>query len=194
MAKRTYRQFREVEEEYFRTHPEEIDAYLDEIFDEYAEDHNSAALLASLRVIAKVKGISHIAEKTGMTRQGVQHALSNKGNPRFDNVNSIMNALGYRLVPEKLDSTIISTCESDMNTSTSIRIDQTLYEQARSEALVEHRTIAGQIEYWARVGRAALDNPDLPVSFIAESLASMAEPRSEATDFVPRSAADELRG
>lgn len=81
-----------------------------------------------------------------------------------------------------------------MNTSISIRIDQTLYEQARSEALVEHRTIAGQIEYWARVGRVALDNPDLPVSFIAESLASMAEPRSEATDFVPRSATDELRG
>lgn len=81
-----------------------------------------------------------------------------------------------------------------MNTSTSIRINQTLYEQARSEALAEHRTISGQIEYWARVGRAALDNPDLPASFIAESLASMAEPHSEATDFVPRSAADELRG
>lgn len=74
-----------------------------------------------------------------------------------------------------------------MTTSTSIRIDQKLYEQARSEALVEHRTIAGQVEYWAKVGRAALDNPDLPVSFIAESLASMAEPREDATPFVPRS-------
>ncbi|WP_019561428.1 ParD-like family protein [Caldimonas manganoxidans] len=74
-----------------------------------------------------------------------------------------------------------------MTTSTSIRIDQKLYEQARSEALAEHRTIAGQIEYWAKVGRAALDNPDLPVSFIAESLASLAEPREDATPFVPRS-------
>ncbi len=74
-----------------------------------------------------------------------------------------------------------------MTTSTSIRIDQKLYDQARSEALVEHRTIAGQVEYWAKVGRAALDNPDLPVSFIAESLASMAEPREDATPFVPRS-------
>ena len=73
-----------------------------------------------------------------------------------------------------------------MTTSTSIRIDQKLYDQARSEALVEHRTIAGQVEYWAKVGRAALDNPDLPVSFIAESLASMAEPREDATPFVPR--------
>lgn len=73
-----------------------------------------------------------------------------------------------------------------MTTSTSIRIDQKLYDQARSEALAEHRTIAGQVEYWAKIGRAALDNPDLPVSFIAESLASMAEPREDATPFVPR--------
>jgi len=74
-----------------------------------------------------------------------------------------------------------------MTTSTSIRIDQTLYDQARAEAAAEHRTIAGQVEYWAKVGRAALDNPDLPVSFIAESLASMAEPREEATAFEARS-------
>ena len=74
-----------------------------------------------------------------------------------------------------------------MTASTSIRIDQTLYDQARNEAASEHRTIAGQVEYWAKVGRAALDNPDLPVSFVAESLASMAEPREEATAFVPRS-------
>lgn len=74
-----------------------------------------------------------------------------------------------------------------MSTSTSIRIDQTLYDQARTEAVSEHRTIAGQIEYWAKVGRAALDNPDLPVSFITEALASLSEPRSEATPFVPRS-------
>ena len=72
------------------------------------------------------------------------------------------------------------------NISTSIRIDQTLYEQARNEAVGEHRTIAGQVEYWAKVGRAALDNPDLPVSFIAESLAALAEPRAEASDFQPR--------
>lgn len=74
-----------------------------------------------------------------------------------------------------------------MPTTTSIRIDQTLYDQAKADAIAEHRTIAGQIEFWAKVGRAALDNPDLPVSFIAESLASLAEPREHATPFVPRS-------
>ncbi len=103
MAKRNLRTLREVEEEYFRNHPEEVGPYIDEIFDEYAQDGNSAVRLASLRVIAKVKGISTIAEETGLSRQGVQHALSSKGNPRFDNVNAMMNALGYRLTPEPLD-------------------------------------------------------------------------------------------
>jgi len=74
-----------------------------------------------------------------------------------------------------------------MSASTSIRIDQTLDDQAKADAAAEHRTIAGQVEFWAKLGRAALDNPDLPVSFIAESLASMAEPIEQATPFVPRS-------
>ena len=74
-----------------------------------------------------------------------------------------------------------------MSATISIRIDQVLYNQAKADAAAEHRTIAGQIEFWAKVGRAALDNPDLPVSFVAESLVSMAEPREDATPFVPRS-------
>ena len=76
-----------------------------------------------------------------------------------------------------------------MTNTTSIRINQTLYDQAKSDAAADHRTIAGQVEYWAKVGRAALDNPDLPASFVAESLASLAEPREEATPFIPKSRA-----
>jgi hypothetical protein len=67
-----------------------------------------------------------------------------------------------------------------------VRIDDELYEQAKADASAEHRSIAGQIEFWAKVGRAALDNPDLPASFIAETLIAMAEPREQATPFVPR--------
>jgi probable addiction module antidote protein len=101
---RKYRTLDNIEEDYFRKHPREVDAYLAEIFDEYAKDGDSAALLASLRIIAKVKGISALAEQTGMTRQGLQKALSSKGNPRLDNINSIMHALGYRLIPKKHQS------------------------------------------------------------------------------------------
>ncbi len=67
-----------------------------------------------------------------------------------------------------------------------VRIDEHLYELARDEARIEHRTIAGQLEFWAKVGRAALDNPDLPVTFVAESLAGMSEPREHAQPFKPR--------
>jgi len=70
-----------------------------------------------------------------------------------------------------------------------VRIDKQLYEQAKSEAKAEHRTIAGQIEFWACVGRAAIDNPELPVDFVVQALASMKEPRSDATPFKPRSRA-----
>ena len=70
-----------------------------------------------------------------------------------------------------------------------VRIDKSLYEHAKNEAKAEHRTIAGQIEFLATVGRAAIDNPELPVDFVVQALASMKEPRSDATPFQPRSRA-----
>ncbi len=53
-----FRTLDEFEEEYFRDRPKEIDDYLTEIFQEYAQDNDSGALLASLRVIARVRGIT----------------------------------------------------------------------------------------------------------------------------------------
>jgi hypothetical protein len=52
----------------------------------------------------------------------------------------------------------------------------------------KHRTIAGQLEFSAKLKRAAIDNPDLPVRFIANALASMAESRESTTPFVSRTA------
>lgn len=69
----------------------------------------------------------------------------------------------------------------------SVRIEEELVNAARAAAKAEFRTVQGQVEFWAKVGRAALDNPDLPASFIAESLMSMAEPRDDSAPFVPRS-------
>lgn len=71
----------------------------------------------------------------------------------------------------------------------SVRIDENLVKEARASAKAEFRTVQGQVEFWAKVGRAALDNPDLPASFIAEALISQAEPREDSLDFVPRSTA-----
>lgn len=92
--------------EYLGQHPEEIDAFLNEAFLDYAEDGDSAALLTTLRIVARVKGISQIAAEVGMSRQGLQKALSAKGNPRLDNVNLIMRAMGYQLRPQRLEDGI----------------------------------------------------------------------------------------
>src|SRR5699024_7005723 len=77
------------------------------------------------------------------------------------------------------------TGEGIMST-VSVRIDEKLVQEAREASKAEFRTVQGQLELWALVGRAALDNPDLPASFIADSIMSMAESREDASDFVPR--------
>ena len=99
---REYRTLDEVTAEYFTNHPDEIDDFLAEIFADYAEDGDSAVLLSALRIIARVKGVSALAAEVGMTRQGLQKALSTNGNPRLDNINAIMRAMGYQLKPVPL--------------------------------------------------------------------------------------------
>ncbi len=101
-----YRTLDQISIEYFTEHPEEIDEFINEIFAEYAQDSDSAALLSSLRVIARVKGLSAMAKEIGMTRQGLQKALSAKGNPRLDNINAIMRAMGYQLMPRPLEMSV----------------------------------------------------------------------------------------
>lgn len=46
---------------------------------------------------------------------------------------------------------------------------------------------SARLGFRVKVGHAAQTNPDLPRSFIAESLKSLAEPRKDSTPFVPRS-------
>jgi hypothetical protein len=62
--------------------------------------------------------------------------------------------------------------------STSVKINN-LYELAKLAAKNERRTIAQQIEFWVKMGQVAIDNPDLPTSFIADALASSSERRVE---------------
>jgi probable addiction module antidote protein len=92
-----YHTFDDLEEDYFRNHPEDIEAFINDVFDAYAQHQNLSALLASLRIIARVRGISEIAEAAGITRQGLQKALSAKGNPRLDTLGLILGGMGYRL-------------------------------------------------------------------------------------------------
>ena len=73
--------------------------------------------------------------------------------------------------------------ETATRRGTSVRIERSFYESAMKTAKAECRTISGQVEYWARIGKASLDNPDLPVEFIQQIL--VARERMETEPFVP---------
>src|SRR2546421_330128 len=99
---RKYRNIDDVTEEYLRNHPDEIDDYVTNLFEEYAKDGDTAALFSSLRIVCRIKGVSLVAETSRLSRKGVQKALSEEGNPKFESVNAILHAMGYWLAPQKL--------------------------------------------------------------------------------------------
>ena len=53
----TYRTLDNLEEDNFRNHPDEIGPYLNELFEAFAQDNDVGALLASLRTVARAKGL-----------------------------------------------------------------------------------------------------------------------------------------
>lgn len=67
--------------------------------------------------------------------------------------------------------------------SVPIRINQAIYNEAKKTARAEFRSIPSQIEFWAMIGKCALDNPELPIEFVKELLISKHQDRSLAEPF-----------
>lgn len=53
---------------------------------------------------------------------------------------------------------------------TAVKISDELIAQARIKSKIFKRSIAGQIEYWAQIGKTVEENPDLPLPFIQDLL------------------------
>ncbi len=53
---------------------------------------------------------------------------------------------------------------------TAVKVSDDLFEKAKVRSKVFNRSIAGQIEYWAKIGQMVEDNPDLPLPFIQDIL------------------------
>lgn len=68
--------------------------------------------------------------------------------------------------------------------STVIRISSDLAQLAKTRSSVEKRSLTSQVEYWARIGRTAEDNPELPYSFIKEILIAQEESKSAKEEYV----------
>ena len=63
--------------------------------------------------------------------------------------------------------------------SVSVRLDKELFDAASVEGRAEYRSAAQQINFWAKVGRNALANPDLPVEFVRDILLAKELPMEE---------------
>lgn len=79
---------------------EDIAAYVSMVI----EDGDSAELAHALGIAAKARGMSEIAQATGITREALYKALRPNSQPRFDTINRVCAALGVRLVAKAIHS------------------------------------------------------------------------------------------
>ncbi len=61
---------------------------------------------------------------------------------------------------------------------TAVRISDELVQKAKTYARIFKRSTAGQIEFWAKIGEVAEENPDLSYSFIKNILIGREEIKS----------------
>ena len=54
-------------------------------------------------------------------------------------------------------------------------IQDELIAEAKKYSRIDHRSITGQIEHWAKIGKCAEENPDLTYSLIKEILIGIEE-------------------
>ena len=59
--------------------------------------------------------------------------------------------------------------------TSAIRVSEDLVKEAKIYSKVEKRSVTGQIEHWARIGKCVEENPGLTYSLIKEILIGMAE-------------------
>lgn len=72
---------------------ETISLYLNSVL----EQGNAAQLASALGMVARAEGMTKMAKKTGITRQGLYQSLSSEGNPTTENLLSVTRALGLKL-------------------------------------------------------------------------------------------------
>jgi probable addiction module antidote protein len=85
------------------TTPFDAARYLDtpesqaELVTDALESGDAKYLAHALGVVARAKGMTEIAKKTGITREGLYKALSAEGDPKLSTFLGVIKSLGLRL-------------------------------------------------------------------------------------------------
>jgi hypothetical protein len=59
--------------------------------------------------------------------------------------------------------------------SAAVRVSDKLIRDAKLHSKVDNRSVTGQIEHWAKIGKCAEENPDLTYNLIKEILIGLEE-------------------
>ena len=72
---------------------EDIKAFLNEV----AATGDTSDLIHAMGIVVRAKGMTVVAKDAGVTRNSLYKSLSEKGNPQFDTINKVTQALGMHL-------------------------------------------------------------------------------------------------
>jgi probable addiction module antidote protein len=75
-----------------------------ELLSDALETGHAGYIAAALGVVAKSRGISALAEETGLSRQALHRALSEKGNPTLETILKVTKALGLQLTAKSRET------------------------------------------------------------------------------------------
>jgi len=69
-----------------------IAMYLEEVLEDDPD-----MLVVALGDIARARGMTDLAQKTGLARESLYQALSENGNPTYNTIRKVLDAFGVRL-------------------------------------------------------------------------------------------------
>lgn len=72
---------------------EDVAAYLEAVM----EDGDPALIAAALGDVARARNMTELAQEVGMSRVGLNKALSGQGNPTLSTIMKVSKALGLKL-------------------------------------------------------------------------------------------------
>lgn len=79
------------------TSDEAVDAFMKDAF----ESGDAGYIAHALGVVARAKGMSKVAEETGLAREALYRSLANDGNPTLKSMLTVMRAVGLELTSKR---------------------------------------------------------------------------------------------
>jgi probable addiction module antidote protein len=94
MNKKKFRTFDEAQLEHYKKHPQELKTFIGVALEEYQKDGDEKAFLSALSLATRVHGgFSKLSKTTGLNRENLYRALSDRSDPRLSTIMQVLGSL-----------------------------------------------------------------------------------------------------